>query len=523
MDVCRKALVETRCGRLEGVFTNNLYIFKGVPYAAPPTGEFRWMPPQPCKPWAGIRPANNFGSIAPQIVFPFPGRTGKLEQQNEDCLFLNIYSPGLDGDRRPVMVWIHGGAFCMGSGSMQMYDGRALATNGNIVLVTLNYRLGFLGFLNLGEITGGKIPSTGNEGLQDQIAALQWVKENIAMFGGDPGNITVFGESAGAMSVGCLLNVPEAKGLFHRAIMESPVGEMAHLLDMSVKIAGEFIRTVHLHADDISALRTLPVKKLLQAQREVAERSGLGIALALPVVDGAVMPRVPLKSFEAGFGHRVPTLVGSNLDEEKAFMIMDRKLHKLDEEGLLNAISGFVAAEDVPRLVGIYRKTRATRGEPVTPYEIYAAVSTDIKFRKTAILIADAQCKYARGGYNYLFCWKSKMAKGALGACHGLDVGFVFGNYRAVFGENGSPADKFSKQMQDSWVTFSRTGNPSCRSLGEWPQYCDERATMILDENSRIERAFREEERQAVWKASPKLKRYNLPKQGIEACSHFRE
>ena len=177
-------IVETSSGKLEGVFENNLYVFKGVPYATPPVGDLRWLPPKPPQPWSGVRPAKTYGAIAPQEFMPLPGLPAESEPQSEDCLFLNIFSPGLDGARRPVMVWIHGGAFSIGSGSTQMYTTGTIASQGNIVLVTINYRLGALGFLNLDEVTRGRIPSTGNEGLQDQIAALRWVKKNIDAFGG---------------------------------------------------------------------------------------------------------------------------------------------------------------------------------------------------------------------------------------------------------------------------------------------------------------------------------------------------
>ena len=187
---------------------------------------------------------------------------------------------------------------------MQMYRTGTIASNGNIVLVTINYRLGVLGFLNLNEVTEGRIPSTGNEGLQDQVAALKWVRDNIAAFGGDPNNVTIFGESAGAMSVGCLLNLPEARGLFHKAILESAVGEMARPLDMSVKIAEEFLKIVGLNANDISALRALPIKKLLQAQQRSPVKTGQGAAPVIPVADGAVMPKMPLESLEAGLGFK---------------------------------------------------------------------------------------------------------------------------------------------------------------------------------------------------------------------------
>ena len=217
-----KTLIETKSGKIKGSYQDGLYIFKGIPYAAPPVGEFRWLPPQPVKPWKGVRQAQTFGPIAPQNgALSLAPEYQVEEPQSEDCLYLNVWSPGADGSRRPVLVWIHGGAFNRGSGSSPMYPGTTLARRGNVVVVTLNYRLGALGFLHLKKLTGGRIPATGNEGLLDQIAALQWVRDNIAHFGGDPDNVTVFGESAGGMSIGCLLAMPQARGLFHKAILQS--------------------------------------------------------------------------------------------------------------------------------------------------------------------------------------------------------------------------------------------------------------------------------------------------------------
>jgi para-nitrobenzyl esterase len=510
MDARKTVIVETNCGQLEGVFKRNLFIFKGVPYAAPPDKNNRWLPPQSLLPWSGVRPATAYGAIGPQSVLPFPGMAGKPEPQSEDCLFLNVYSPGLDNARRPVMVWIHGGAFCMGSGSMSMYRTGSLALNGNIVLVTINYRLGALGFLNLNELTKGRIPSTGNEGLQDQAAALRWVKENIAGFGGDPDNVTIFGESAGGMSVGCLLNLPEAHGLFHKAIIESAVGEMARPLDMSVDLAAEFLKALDIQSDDISTLRTLPVDRIVKAQQEVAAKTGQGGAPFIPVADGRVMPMMPLDSLEAGLGSKVPTLVGSNLEEDKFFALMMPKVYGIDEEGLRRTAARFVAPKDVMKLIETYRKSRSSRGELVTPFEIYSALSTAVMFRKTAIRIAEAQCRHASGGYNYLFCWKSPVAGGNLGACHALEVGFVFGAHDATFCGSGPDADRLSGDMQDAWTRFAHTGNPGCKSLGEWPQYSEGRATMILDKNSRLEKAAYEEERK-VWESLEELKYSNMP------------
>jgi para-nitrobenzyl esterase len=510
MSISKSIIVETGCGKLEGVFERNLYAFKGVPFAAPPVGALRWLPPQPATPWAGVRPAKTFGTIAPQDARVLPILPSEPEPQSEDCLFLNVYSPGLDKARRPVMVWIHGGAFSIGSGSSEMYATGTLASNQDIVLVTLNYRLGVLGFLNLNEVTKGRIPSTGNEGLQDQVAALRWVKENIEAFGGDPENITLFGESAGAMSVGCLLNLPEAKGLFHKAILESPVGEMARPLDMSVAITEEFLRIAGVHANDISGLRTLPIETLLRVQQETALRTAQGAAPVIPVADGVVMPTMPLASLESGAGLRIPTIIGCNLDEDKFFAMMIPNGFKADEESLRKTVSRYVDEQDVEKLIDTYRQEKTKRGEVVPPFELQSAISTDVMFRKTAIRIAEAQCRYSPGGYNYLFQWKSPAARGILGACHVLEIGFVFGNYSAPFNGIGPDADKLSGEMQDAWASFARTGNPGCKSLGAWPRYSDGRATMIFDLNSRVEKAVYDEERR-IWGKVRELKFSNMP------------
>src|SRR5579863_10236654 len=218
-----RATASTCYGRLEGDEQDGLIVFKGVPFAAAPVGVRRWLPPERQAPWTGVRDARRFGAVAPQNPVTNQALAAmKIEQaHSEDCLNLNLWTPGLDGARRPVMVWIHGGGFTIGAGSQEIYNGAVLAKRGDSVIVTINYRLGPLGFLRLNDVTQGRIPSSGNEGLLDQIAALQWVRDNIAEFGGDPDNVTIFGESAGGMSVGAILAMPSARGLFHKAIPQS--------------------------------------------------------------------------------------------------------------------------------------------------------------------------------------------------------------------------------------------------------------------------------------------------------------
>jgi len=261
-------VVETTGGKVKGLNEDGLFIFKGIPYAAPPIGERRWLSPQPVLKWHGVRDASAFGAAPPQLAndsLPFENSLFlKSEPQSEDCLFLNIWTPGIDKKKRPVMFWIYGGAFVYGSGSQPLYRGDVLAKRGDVVVVTINYRLGVFGFLNLTEVTGGKIPASGNEGLLDMIEALKWVRDNIEAFGGDPGNVTVFGESAGGMSIGCLLAMPAACGLFHKAIMESGTPKAVKPLAPCIDVAKRFLEVAGLQSGDISALRSLSTENLLE-------------------------------------------------------------------------------------------------------------------------------------------------------------------------------------------------------------------------------------------------------------------
>jgi len=394
------ALVETRRGAVRGVDKDGLVLFRGLPYARPPVGPLRFRPPEPPEPWSGIRDATRFGSSAPQngaLVGPLMsvgiGRTG------EDCLHLNIWTPGADGRRRPVMVWIHGGAFILGSGSQMLYDGAALARRGDVVVVTINYRLGALGFLRLRDRFGSRLPATGNEGLLDQVAALQWVRDEIASFGGDPGNVTIFGESAGAMSCATLLATPRAGGLFHRAILQSGAANYLWPREIASQVSDYLVDQLGVAAPD--ELERATPDRLLDAQRRcfmemllgdghvlgalsptgqrLAGAAFLGLAVARrrlalaaplsrglvnllkrrgrgprpsprmaalralrtrglpfqPVVDGDIVPRSPIDAIAEGVARQIPLLIGTNLDETKLFLPLDPEAATLDEAQLL--------------------------------------------------------------------------------------------------------------------------------------------------------------------------------------------
>jgi para-nitrobenzyl esterase len=504
MHTGREIIVTTRSGKIEGVYEDRQFVFKGIPYAAPPVGALRWLPPRPVTPWTGIRPAKEFGPISQQNQMPGSEMMASLaidEPQDEDCLFLNIWTPGIDDAKRPVMVWIHGGAFIIGAGSQTMCRKNTLVPRCDVVLVCINYRLGALGFMNLREVTGGKLPATGCEGLLDQLAAIEWVHDNIAGFGGDPDNITVFGESAGGMSIGCLMGMPAARGKFQKGILESGAANTVSSLEDSVSITGQFLDILKLKGKDADALRSLPVKQLMSAQQllgDILRESDNRITPFQPVVDGVVMPEIPIEAITKGSASGVMTLIGTNIDEFKLFNIMEPGFRKIDETGMILRLEAFIPPEYVPRVIAAYRKGRQGRGEGTGAGDILTAIQSDLMFRISALRLAEAQCRNNQPAYNYLFTWKSPVMNGLLGSCHALEIGFVFGNYDAAFCGTGPEADALSQKIQDAWTAFARTGNPSCQSIGKWEPYGERRTTMILDKVCRLENAPYEEER-SVW------------------------
>lgn len=332
-------IVSTQSGRIEGAEHRGVEAFKGVPYARPPVGPLRFQAPEPMKRWRGTRSATAYGPAAPQVgpvnrvIRSVIGATGS--KQSQDCLYLNVWTPACDGKRRPVMVWIHGGAFILGSGSTPVYAGWRLAQRGDVVVVTINYRLGVLGFLNWNSLVAGDGRPPANLGIRDQVAALEWVHDNIEGFGGDPENVTVFGESAGAMSAATLLAVPRAKGLFHRAILQSGAAHNVSSSDLAARVGEQFIETLEISGDPQKQLTELSVTELMRSQARISARVGLedGIMAWQPCVDGDLIPEQPIPAIGHGTGADVPILIGTNRDEFKLFMVSDRI--RLDDQSTL--------------------------------------------------------------------------------------------------------------------------------------------------------------------------------------------
>jgi para-nitrobenzyl esterase len=507
----RPVVVTTKYGKLEGTFENGLYTFKGIPYAAPPVGELRWMPPQPPQSWSGARKADKFGTIAPQVL-PTTGPIAALhedEPQAEDCLFLNIWTRGLDNKKRPVMLWIHGGGFVFGSGSSVSYNNGGLARRADIVQITINYRVGELGFLRLKDVTGGRIPATGNEGLLDQIAAFRWVQDNIEAFGGDPANVTVFGESAGSMSIACLLVIPAAQGLFHKAICESGVGSTSVSKERANSIAEKFLEVLGIKGSDAKALRVLTMEQVREADARIKARvTGPGEAPAVtvtaPVIDGEIIRGVTNELARRGAAMKVPVIIGNNRDEWKLFGMGQPGVNRMDEAGLAARLRAMIPAEYIPGMIEAYRKALVKRGVKPTPQELLSAIHTHGIFRIPSLELVEAMRDNGQRAYNYIFDWESPVLGGLLGACHALEIGFVHGTYNDMFCGSGPEADKLSKCIQEAWVAFARTGDPSSECVGKWPEYGKKRMTMILGKNCHVEEAPYEDERRA-WEGVRRL------------------
>lgn len=488
-------IVQTTYGAVEGAQEQGHQSFKGIPFAAPPVGELRFRPPQPPGPWSGTRDARRFGLSAPQPPASLPGM--ESGPQGEDCLYLNVYTPAADGARRPVMVWIHGGGFTGGSGSQALYDGGPLAVRGDVVVVTINYRLGALGYVDIRAIGG---EGTANAGQLDQIAALEWVRDNVAALGGDPEDVTVFGESAGGMAVATLLAMPEARGLFRRAIPQSGAAHHTRTSAQAVRAAELLLEELGDGAD-VRRLREAPPEQIVAAQARVSarlRRGGLGFA---PVIDGATLPIHPLEAVRAGAARDIALLVGTNRDESKLFR-MGVASDKIDEQQLLRRVRGVLADESrAEHVVSGYREARSGRAS-TEPVELFDAIESDRTFRIPAIRLAEAQRPHQPNTWSYLFCWESPARRGALGACHALELPFMFGTLDAPtmdrFAGKGPDAQRLSTRMMDAWLAFARSGDPNGGDLPRWDPYdAKRRATLVFDRECALEDAPLDAERRA--------------------------
>jgi len=472
--------VETHQGRLRGeTGPAGVQRFLGIPFAAPPTGDRRFLAPAPATPWRGVRDALAFGPAVPQRAAA--GELGEMigiasGRTDEDCLYLNVWTPGADSACRPVLVWVHGGANQVGSGSQPRMNGQTLAARGDVVVVTFNYRLGALGFLHAPEIG-----ASGNQALLDQIAALEWVRREIAAFGGDPANVTVFGQSAGGFDIAQLLAIPRAQGRFDKAILMSGSLRPQISRESAARTTAYFAEAF----GGVGWLREVTAEALVDRQARVSRDPLGGEHRFGPTRDGEVVAADAAEVLATGrYDRGIPILLGTAHHEWNLFSAFDPRSATLDEGGLRKRI-----ARRLPGLVDetleTYREGQSARGEPFDVLALWNAFMTDESFRIPAIQVAELHSAHTPATFVYRFDRESPAFGGRLRACHSIDVPFVFGTHRLASLRTllgADPAlDRLSERMIDAFVAFARTGAPSTPDLPAWlPYAAGSRAVMAL-------------------------------------------
>lgn len=480
-------VAHTTSGPVQGRQEGAVRVWRGIPYAQAPTGALRFRAPQPPLPWSEVREAATFGPIAPQLSVGLEGRfnvrpgTMTLPTQSEDCLSLNVWAPASPGPTlRPVLVWVHGGSFITGSGSTPLYDGARFAEHGEVLVVTFNYRLGPLGFLHLAALVPG---CDDNLGLLDQLAALRWVRENIKAFGGDPNRVTVFGESAGAMSIASLLGRPAAQGLFQAAILQSGAVQVQPA-ERAQRVVEALLRELTL--EDPAALLTLPLAELLRGAQQLVRTFAGGLPFQ-PVLEPGTP--APLDAVAAGALRGIPLLLGTNHDEGSLFVPAEATGEQLPRQ-----LAALVGPERASALAGYYPASRAGQ----------AALLTDTVFWVPALRLAESQVPHAPV-WMYRFDWHTPSGQPIAGAFHGLELGFVWNTLDTPAAQlflAGAPAPpSLSAAMHEAWLQFAHhhdpTGGASLSDTG-WPRYTlAERATLVFNTHLQVEQDPYREKRQA--------------------------
>lgn len=487
-------VVSTVSGKAAGYIDDGIYTYKGIPYAK----AERFMPPVPADSWEGIRSCRAYGPTCPQgkrtgwysdeQAFSFDWNDGFPD---EDCLRINIWTPGIkDGKKRPVMVWLHGGGYSAGSGQeLPSYDGRNLAAKGDVVVVTLNHRLNVLGFLDLSAY-GEKYSQSGNAGLLDLVAGLDWVQANISEFGGDPSNVTIFGQSGGGGKVSTLLATPSAKGKFHKAIVQS--GAMLRTMDgkWSRRIGAAVVEELGISPCRIEEIEDVPYERLLAAGekaiakvREEADKTGFASFIFgwAPTVDGSVLPRQPFDPLAPEQSKDVPMMIGTTIHEfsMSTYVPMLREISKENAVAYLKTKYG----DKTDEFIRIFENT-------YPDYQPKDLIDTDFTFRPGTI--EQAGLKARQGGapvYMYMFTWESPVLDGILRSTHCMEIPFVFNNadVHASMTGGGKEAIRLADRMSQAWINFAYTGDPNTKDLPQWPSYdCAEGATMFFDNECEV-------------------------------------
>lgn len=470
----------TTAGKVRGAVENGINLFKGVRYGAD-TAATRFQAPKPPQPWSDVRDALDFGNQAPQ---PSGGEAGGLfrswanrKADSEDCLFLNVWTPGLaDGKKRPVMVWLHGGGFTSGSGASNGYDGVRLAKRGDVVVITINHRLNLFGHLFLAEF-GPEFADSGNAGILDIVLALKWVRDNAGAFGGDPANVMIFGESGGGAKVSTLMAMDAAKGLFHRAAVQSGAWLTINKPEVQAKAAAGVVEKLGLTKETIGEIRTMPFEKIQAAARG----AGFGVASG-PVLDGRNLKRHPFTPDGPPQSKDVPLLIGLNRTESTLLIGgANPALFDLSWEDLPGKLSPLMPGVDAAHVIAEYRRLHPQH----TASDVFFAATTDSRFLRGHIAQADR--KAAQGGapvFFYMLDWDTPVDGGKWRSPHALEIGFVFDNVAKSESMSGVGPEqqRIADLMSESWLAFARNGNPNNKLVPNWPPYSPpERAAMIFD------------------------------------------
>lgn len=453
-------IVNIKNGLIEGVFQNNQYVFKGIPYGEAPIGEKRFNKIEPKKPWNGVLSCKEYGDVCPQNTLENQGKIG-----SENSLSINIWTKSLESSKKPVVLWIHGGGFTRGTGSDEKQSGVNFADD-NIVYVSLNYRLGVLGFLDLESILGKEYKSSGNNGILDIIEGLKWIKENIEFFGGDKDNITVMGESAGAKCIGALLVTPLAKGLFNKAILESGSFQAIRDKNTAEKITGRFLNLVGINKDNKEKLFSLSCEEILEAQNRISNSQPGMLQVFGPVIDGEVFPYEPMEAINKGVGSKVPLLIGTNLKESNLYLLFSEDLRN-KKENIVKDIFGNNYKNVFQSYNNIKNKDEET----------WQRVLTNYMYKLYSYRLANKFASLGEDVYLYRFDWE-----GTVGPCHAQELPFVFkvtGNEPIIFNlkEEDLP---LGEKMNMYWKNFIKYGNPNGDNLQAWDKLSENNKPLMV-------------------------------------------